>query len=152
MNLFAGQAKSDGEPYLRVVGSPPLRFEVQAVESPLIMGELALPKPKGIEAPALPEAPAASQGTGSAVVNMAGNPTGIFGSPANNSASGANPASDMLNVNPQMITQYLKPNRSESHDGGAPSPFQPGQSILVPAELGFVPPMPGGNRAIYISK
>lgn len=149
--LPATQAKCGCKPYLPLLGPSPLRFEVAVAESPLILAELTLPKPKASEPIPLPKTPPAGNGTASAVVNVAGGPMGIFGGPANNAEGPLNPASDMLNVSPQMIAQYLKPNRSEPPPA-APSQFQPGQSILVPAELGFVPPMPGGNRQIYMNK
>ncbi len=52
-------------------------------------------------------------------------------------ASG-NSASNMLSVNPQMITNYFT-NPTEPTPA-APSQYQPGQTIMVPQELGFVPP------------
>jgi hypothetical protein len=154
-NLFAGPNKSEGLPYLPVVGPPPLRYEAKPVENPLILAELALPKPQVFEPEMLPLAPLtgdqSSDVAPSAGANVAGNPAGIFPGPAINSEYGTNPASGMLNLTPKMIAEYLKSNR-ESHDGNEQSPFEPGQSILVPAELGFVPPMPSGDRAVYNSK
>jgi hypothetical protein len=47
-------------------------------------------------------------------------------------------ASNMLSVTPQMITNYFT-NPAEPAPA-PPSQYQPGQSIMVPQELGFVPP------------
>lgn len=71
--------------------------------------------------------------------------------PANIAPAIPNPASDVLSVTPQMINEYFKPNRRDDGSGG-PNPFQSGDTIFVPAELGFVPPMPAQSRAIYTSK
>lgn len=157
VGLFTTQGNPGCEPYLKVVGPAPLRFEVIAPNNPVFMAELALPKPGNPGAPVevSPARPTAGgNGSGqemsSADGNPAQNPFGIFGGQAKNAANPANAASDMLNITPQMIGNYLKPYPSVPLAG--PSPFQPGQSILVPAELGFVPPMPGGSRAIYMSK
>jgi hypothetical protein len=50
----------------------------------------------------------------------------------------SNSASNMLSVNPQMINDYFKANPTQP--APAPSQYQPGDSIMVPQELGFVPP------------
>ena len=151
LGLLAQQGKCGCVSYLPLLGPTPLQFEVQTAESPLIVAELALPKPKAPEPIPLPATPPEGNGTASAVVSVAGSPMVIMGGPANNVEGPVNPASGMLNISPQMIAQYLKPNRSEPPPA-PPSQFQPGQSILVPAELGFVPPMPGGNRSIIMNK
>jgi hypothetical protein len=57
----------------------------------------------------------------------------------------------LLSIMPRMMTDYLKPIRN----GGAgddSSEYQPGDTIFVPTELGFVPPMPAHSRAIYRSR
>jgi hypothetical protein len=152
IGLFATEAKSSNTPYLKLVGPPPLRFEVITPNSPLFIAELALPKPNNdnaVEETATNNLAADGNETKPAVGSTEANMDGILGGPAKNAVNPANAASDMLNITPQMITEYLKPDRSEAPEAGQ---FQPGQSILVPAELGFVPPMPGGSRAIYISK
>ena len=154
IGLFATEAKCSDTPYLRLVGPPPLRFEVIAPKSPLFIVELVLPKPHNANVadddatntPAVAKPAPSSTG-----VDAAGFSDGFLGGPAKNAANPASAASDMLNITPQMFTKYLKPDSSEDPNDGA-GQFQPGQSILVPAELGFVPPLPGGNRAIYISK
>jgi hypothetical protein len=150
LGLFATDAKSSDAPYLKLVGPPPLRFEVIAPNSPLFIAELALPKPNNADAT---ENAATNNPAGAKPVASSANADvgGTWGRLVKNAANPANAASDMLNIKPQMITEYLKPDRSEAPSAEA-GQFQPGQSILVPAELGFVPPMPGGNRAIYISK
>ncbi len=158
IGLFAPQAKSSDTPYLKLVGPTPLRFEVVIPNTPLFIKELALPKPNNRDAQeaattnkAAADKDGSKQAAGSAEGDAAENSWGSFGGPEKNAGNGANAASGMLNITPRMITEYLKPDRSEDPNAGAGS-FQPGQSILVPAELGFVPPMPGGSRAIYISK
>ena len=153
---LSARAALGGDAYLSEVGPPPLRFAVQTTPNSLILEELELPKPKAPEPIALPKPTAGGkapeQGQNAADANTAGDQAGILGDPAKNAANFSNPASEMLNVTPQMLTQYLKPNRGEGSGADESGQYQPGQSILVPAELGFVPPLPGGNRAIYISK
>jgi hypothetical protein len=158
LGLIVIKAHSSQAPYLRLVGPPPLRFEVITPKSPLFIKELALPKPDSentTDEEMTNKAAADNSATNSAASSAKGGPGGIFdqllAGSAKNAANPTNAASDLLNVTPQMIDEYLKPGRGESPDAGA-GQFQAGQSILVPAELGFVPPMPGESRAIYISK
>ncbi len=146
-------------PYLKTVGPAPLRFEAVSAPNPLILAELALPKPVVVETPAVPmpaNAPASTMNRGAETYTagapiLGNNSAGIFGIPAGNAAKGLNSASDLLNVTPQMIDEYFKSNRGEGprDDSGE---YQHGQSILVPAELGFVPPMPAQSHASYQSR
>lgn len=159
VGALAVQTVTAAGPYMQAVGPAPLRFEMVRAPNPLILAELALPKPVVAETPAVPmptNTPSATTNSG-AVTYTAGvpitgnNSTGVFGTPAENAAGLANPASDLLNITPQMIDEYFKSNRR-----GAPSDesgdYQHGQSILVPAELGFVPPLPSQSRASYQSR
>jgi hypothetical protein len=152
MGLLTAQKAFGGDTYLSQVGPSSLRFEAPAVENPIFLAELALPKPKADEPIPLPKVPVGQDKSGSANADSAENPGGIFAGLLKNAQTPASPASDMLNMTPQMIVEYLKPNRSEGPRGDEPSPYQPGQSIVAPDELNFLPPLPGGNRAIYISK
>lgn len=144
---FAVQKVSGNQPYLASVGPTPLRFELVSTNNALFLEELVLPrlKPKP-EPPMPPPAPKAAPEETNSVSTLG--PLALF--QASLAPTPGNPASNLLNVTPQMIDQYFKPTRgdgSDSGDGG----FQRGQSIFVPAELRFVPPMPQ-SRAIYISK
>jgi hypothetical protein len=62
----------------------------------------------------------------------------------------SNSASNMLSVTPQMINDYFKSNPTEP--APAPSQYQPGQAIMVPQELGFVPPTIPQSQSSYTSK
>jgi hypothetical protein len=157
IGILAMQKVLGSEPYLQLVGPPPLRFEAITTPDPLFMEELKLPQPA---TPTPPDAApplttstnaqsSSTQPTGPTDVSAGKNPLGNFGDAAKNAENFPNPASDLLSITPQMITEYLKPNRNDgaSDESGR---YQPGQVVLVPAELGFVPPMPGGeSRAIY---
>jgi hypothetical protein len=78
----------------------------------------------------------------------AGNGGLMSGAAAGNAGASPNSASDMLSITPQMINEYFKPNREDNEEAG---PLRHGDTIFVPAELGFVPPTPE-SRAIYQSK
>ena len=73
-------------------------------------------------------------------------PMGVPMAPAGGST---NSASNMLSVNPQMITNYFT---NPTQPAPAPSLYQPGQSIMVPQELGFVPPTIPQPQSSYTSK
>jgi hypothetical protein len=62
-----------------------------------------------------------------------------------------NSASNMLSMTPQMINDYFKPNSTEPAPGGA-TQYQPGDTIMVPQELGFVPPTSSQSQSTYTSK
>lgn len=159
--LLAALQVSGSDSYLELVGPPPLRFEITAPNNPAFMAALTLPtmSEESIAATtvtnALPAEKPEAKKNGELLV--AGNPAGIFGGtvmpPANNVTPAQNPASNLLGINPLMINQYFTPNRPGGGPSG-PGPFQPGDSILVPAELGFVPPTPSQSQggAVYISK
>src|SRR5580698_9513048 len=141
---FAVQKVSGNQPYLATVGPAPLRYEIVATNNILFLEELTLPRLKVQKQPPMPPpAPKAAPDE----TNAMDTPEMIPVLPANIAPAPRNPASDMLNVTPQMIDEYFKP---ASSDGGS-GEFRSGQSILVPAELRFVPPIPE-SRAIYISK
>jgi hypothetical protein len=58
-------------------------------------------------------------------------------------------ASNMLSVPSQMINNYLQPNPTTPQP---PTQYQPGESIMVPEESGFVPPAPPQSQSSYNSK
>jgi hypothetical protein len=153
--FIAAQEASGAEAYLKSVGPPPLRFEFISTNNALFLSELALPKPKFVTPPPMPLAPtnsARSQtylSTGGGL-DMLGEGNGglMSGAAAGNAGASPNSASDMLSVTPQMINEYFKPNREDNEEAG---PLRHGDTIFVPAELGFVPPTPE-SRAIYQSK
>ena len=153
MLLLAMQSASGGEAYLASIGPPPLRFEYVDNNNALFISELALPQPKPAVQPPMPqpqpEAKADTNSVAGGIVPGAENGVPIFPGPAKNAPGFLSPASDMLSITPQMISEYFKPSRAEGDS--EPGPFQHGQSIFVPAELGFVPPAPE-SRAIYNSK
>ena len=146
------QEASGAEAYLKSVGPPPLRFEFISTNNTLFLSELALPKPKAVKPLPMPVAltnSAPSQTSlsgGEPGLDMLG--SGNDGLMPGNTGASPNSASDMLSVSPQMINEYFKPSREGNQDSG---PLQHGDTIYVPAELGFVPPM-SGSRAIYQSK
>ena len=162
IGILAAQSAQGRQPYLPLVGPPPLRFEVPLTNTPVILAELTLPVPESetdtnqdktktaanknelplAPAPVLPAATLAA-------ANMYKKDTVV------DTAEGApptpNPASNMLNVMPQMYNQYFMPTPG----GGAvvgPNGYQTGDTVLVPAELGFVPPLPPQSRAVYKSQ
>jgi hypothetical protein len=146
--FFAVQKVTSGEPYLKSAGPPALRIAMAVTPNPFILMELKLPTPTTNAPPPMPVPPPKPADTDAQ--NEV--PPGMMGPfPANFSPSPQNPASGMLNMTPQMIDEYFKPRRrgDGTNDSDA---FQPGDTIFVPAELGFVPPMPAQSRAIYISK
>lgn len=137
-----------GEPYLKLVGPPPLRFQVFA-NNPVFLAELALPKPivpKPTEVTILTNTPVTQTNITSS--SAAESQTIVAGGTPNNSGGMADPASNMLPITPQMINQYFKPD-SMGTPSSESNPFQRGQRIMIPAELGFVPPTPGRGHAIY---
>ena len=151
MVLLAMPGVSRGEAYLRVFGPPPLRFAYVDNNNAVFLAELALPKAKPVEEPPMPAplADATNNVAGGTVstpsTTLDGTPLLPF--PAKNLPAGGRSASDMLSLKPEMISDYFKPFRAEG--GADPDSFQPGETIFVPTELGFVPP---GSRAIYNSK
>lgn len=151
MFFLAMQSVSGSEAYLKSVGPPPLRFQYVDNNNSLFLQELALPKPRPVEQPPMPKpqdaaAPETHIATSGPVMGSMGP---FLPGQGNNNLNPDGSASDMLSITPQMISEYFKPYRAE----GAPEPVpsQRGQTFSVPAELGFVPPMPG-NRATYNSK
>jgi len=149
-------------PYLTVVGPPPLRFEVAATDNALFLSELALPRPRPATEPETTPPPPApvpkpaetAGGPGMNVPSAAGNGGAVPAVPAKSVATPPNAASDLLNITPQMINDYFRPSQIQGPPSSA-MPFQPGQPIFVPAELGFVPPTPpviGNSQAIYQSQ
>jgi hypothetical protein len=152
--LLAVQAVSGAEAYLASIGPPPLRFEYVDDNNALFLKELELPKPAPVSEPAMPapQAEANPETTIAASQPVAGSPADMSGVPFLPGAgkNGHHPdssASDMLSISPQMISDYFKPYSAEGDSESGP--FQHGDQIFVPAELGFVPP---GSRAIYNSK
>jgi hypothetical protein len=141
--LFTAGKAAARQPYLKVVGPPPLRFAVVVAESPQFLQELTLPAFKKDTVTNMP----AMQPPAPAVINIAGGISALFpgyrlplwGGPANSAGVPGNSASDMLSVNSQMIKEYFKQNPKDS-DSNDQTQFQPRQTIYVPAELGFVPP------------
>ena len=150
---LATLSASGGEAYLASIGPPPLRFEYVDNNNALFLSELALPQPKPVVQPPMPppqpEAKAETNSVTGGIAPGAENGVPIFPGPAKNAPGFLSPASDMLSITPQMINEYFKPSRAEGD--AEPGPYQHGQSIFVPAELGFVPPTPE-SRAIYNSK
>jgi hypothetical protein len=151
LGILAAQMASGNEPYLSSVGPSPLRFEFTGISNPLFLAKLVLPKLGETNATAIATPPTAGTNT-APTTGLAGaapgkNSAGNFLDTAKIAEDAANPASDLLSITPQMINQYFQPNRVEG-----PGQFQPGDTIMVPAELGFVPPIPAGSRAIYISR
>lgn len=154
---LAIQAVSASGPYLEAVGPPPMRYQVVVAPNPSFLAKLALPSQQATQEPAtaMPGADDQPPDNNAAPPVPWSNPVpgdnsgGSFSIPAKNAESAPNPASDLLNITPQMINEYFKPNRRGDDNSG---PYQRGESILVPSEMGFVPPMPGGSRAIYQSR
>jgi hypothetical protein len=151
--VFLALQKVHGEGlYLALVGPPPLRFDSAAAIDPVVMGELALPEPKDTKAtitilpPESKAKPSVESATNS--VTTAANPSGSLSDAAKSAEGLPGSAPYMLSIMPRMMTEYFKPNRSADDSGS----YQPGDTIYVPAELQFVPPMPGQNRAIYESR
>jgi hypothetical protein len=154
MVLLAMPGVSRGEAYLRVFGPPPLRFAYVDNDNAVFLSELALPKSKPVEQPPMPAPQAAAKSdTNNVAGGTVANPsttldgTPLLPLPGKNPPASDNPASNMLRLTPEMISDYFKPYRAEG--GADPGSFQSGETIFVPAELGFVPP---GSRATYISK
>ena len=156
--MLAVQDGFASTPYLTSVGPPPLRFEVVATENVLFLSQLALPKQKPVPEPEIGP-PATNEteivaGPGMNIPVAAGNGVSVPAVPAKIAATSPNAASELLNITPQMINDYFRPSQILGPPSSA-MPFQPGQPIFVPAELGFVPPTPpviGNSQAIYQSR
>lgn len=151
--FFALQKIQGKDLYLALVGPPSLRFEEAATNDEAFTRELALPVPSDTNAPVSIDSTNSAAATnavpgsklpnsGAAGKNSPGNLSGA----AKNAKGNTNPANNLLSTVPQMINPYLKPNGSTENDT---SSYQPGDTIFVPPELGFVPPMPGQSRATY---
>lgn len=155
MAIFALHKVQGGDFYLALLGPPPLRFQAAATNDVAFTRELALPMPKdprvsvtilSTNSPSVknpypdPKASAESIKPNEAAV--------ILDEAAKNAKGQVNPANNLLSTMPQMINQDLKPYRPDNDEGS----YQPGDVIFVPAELNFVPPMPGQSRAIYRSR
>jgi hypothetical protein len=156
MAFLALQKMQGEEMYLALVGPPPLRFEAAAVNDPVFIGELMRPKQADTQAtvvilptnaPSVVTASVTASSTSSNVSKSDLAP-GILIDAAKRAEGLDDPASNLLSIMPRMMTEYLKPIRNE----GGGDTYQSGDTIFVPAELGFVPPMPGQNRAIYQSR
>jgi hypothetical protein len=157
LGILATHTAQGREPYLPLIGPPPLRFEIPVANTPAIMAKLALPQPQSEDAtnsapekkeisapmapaPLIPMPPVSMNDRGTVIDTAAGAPPAV------------NPASYMLNMVPQMINQYFTPNLSGGVMVG-PNGYQQGDSVLVPAELGFVPPLPmPESRSVYKSQ
>lgn len=154
MAVLALQKGRGAELYLAIVGPPSLRFEPAVANDPEFMQELQLPKPKDTSFSVKiisTNAPAAgAAGTSSNDLMKAESAPAVLGQTAKSAEVPASPASNLLPRVPQMMMDYLKPNQSA--DTGNESPYQAGETIFVPAELDFLPPMPGQSRAIYRSR
>lgn len=151
--FFALQKIQGKELYLALVGPPSIRFEAMATNDEAFTKELALPGPPDTNAAvsvgSTNSAAAPNAGSGPKLPNNAAtgkNSPGNLSGAAKNAKGNANPANNLLSTVPQMINPYLKPNGNTENDT---SSYQPGDTIFVPPELGFVPPMPGQSRATY---
>jgi hypothetical protein len=152
MAFLALQKVQGGGLYLAIVGSPPVRYESPAMNDPVFIEELSLPKPKDTKTsvtilPPDSKANSSVQSTTNDVV-AAASPSGSMSDAAKSAEGLAAPASNLLSIMPRMMTEYLKPIQTADDS----SPYQAGDTIFVPVELGFVPPIPGQNRAIYQSR
>jgi hypothetical protein len=154
--LYAGGASL---PYLPTIGPSPLRFEYVAPPDASFLEKLVLPKPRFIPDPPMPgclpptneDDTIISSSTSSPVILPAKTGPPFLGGMPGNSAGSKNSASDLLNLTPAMINNYFKPRRRDG-DGSDSGAFQQGDSIYVPAEMGFVPPGSPESRAVYRSK
>jgi hypothetical protein len=151
MAFFALQKVQGGGLYLAIVGPPPLRYEAPAMDDPVFIGELSLPKPKDTKTsvtilPPDSKSNSSVQSTTNDVV--AASPSGSMSDAAKSAEGLAAPASNLLSIMPRMMTEYLKPIQAADDSNS----YQAGDTIFVPVELGFVPPIPGQNRAIYQSR
>jgi hypothetical protein len=155
MAIFALQKVQGRDFYLALLGPPPLRFEAAATNDAVFIRELSLPVPidSKVSVTILSTNSPSAKKTGqeqkaSAKSGKSKNSPGILNDAAKNAKGRLNPANNLLSTMPQMINQDLRPDRP-ADDAGM---YQPGDIIFVPAELTFVPPMPGQNRAIYRSR
>ncbi|HTV42876.1 MAG TPA: hypothetical protein VMF08_20085 [Candidatus Sulfotelmatobacter sp.] len=153
--FFALQKVQGKDLYLVLLGPPSLRFEMTATNDASFSKELALPMPKDTKATVtilstnLPAARKTRLVPAASTNSIAGKiPSGILGGAAKNANGRLNPANNLLSTMSQMINQDLKSQRPADDT----SSYQPGDVIYVPAELNFVPPMPGQSRAIYRSR
>ena len=96
-----------------------------------------------------PTVPMQNAPTTTAAVSSGNNPPSQY----YNSDFSSPAASDLLTVTPQMINEYLKPDRNRSGNGA--NFDQPGAVVFVPAGIQFTPPVPkasGESRATYHSQ
>lgn len=148
--------------YLPIVGPPPLRFELFTTNifnySQFKLDSANRSSTKPPPQTSTNSQPAVSQAMTSPPSPVAGTPTAASAAaPSNNSeeivAGAQNPpsarenfnfppstASDLLTVTPQMIAQYLTPDRT-----GTNALDRPGAVVFVPADLPFTPPTPKGS-------
>lgn len=82
--------------------------------------------------------------------NMGAYPPPVSTVPTRPAPVSTNSASNLLSVNPQMINDYF--TNPTAPPPPPPSQYQPGQSIMVPQELGFVPPANPQSQSTYTSK
>jgi hypothetical protein len=152
MAIFALQKVQGRDFYLALLGPPPLRFQATATNEVAFIRELALPMSKDTKVSVTilsTNSPSLKKGRNASAKSAKPEKSSrILNDAAKNAKGRLNPANNLLSTMPQMINQDLRPDRPADDTGM----YQPGDIIFVPAELTFVPPMPGQNRAIYRSR
>lgn len=147
---FACAGARGSDAYLARVGPPPLRFEMAVAMDPFPTVPFSLPKTNEIAeakpADSEPTPPVVS--TTPTTISAASQPapaaqsiypgltvpdTTEKNSSAKNVSSAPQTASDLLNVSPQMLTDYLKPPQVPVS--------QPQVIQTVPMPFGFLPPL-----------
>jgi hypothetical protein len=145
----APQARGNGV-YLKQIGPSPLRFSMATATFSFALPAVLLPRPAITNSPEIGVARAGSEGTNAVAVQTSPTPPGATanGIPTipnpilPNNAATTPPASDLLVVSPQMLTEFFKPGQN-----GTNTPSE----VVVPPHVGFTPPSvtPPSSQAIY---
>ncbi len=166
-SIFAAAAARAERPYLPVVGTPPLRFHLIDTNHLYLSMKSFPPEPKSTaasdiatnltaDATNLPDGQL--QNSLGSSTNRNQSPINTQGVPAgknNPETEGLMPdylssEGDLPTVTPQMISEYLKPERTQPAQQ-----YKTGIVEFVPVEMQFAPPAaqsPGESRATYNSQ
>jgi hypothetical protein len=167
--VLLGHSSFATEAYLPRVGPVPLRFAPiisnRLILPPLAMSDKELNRPSPMPAKTnettvadigpLNNAAAQTVIQARSPANTGMDPAGLHPEPIISPGS----ANDLLNISPQMLVSFFKPNAANTNSyggsNGSGHPPGPGTEVVVPMEFGFTPPVPkasGSSQATYRSQ